>query len=105
MHNYVNTTNENDNQFEYCRALYPFLAIDDTTLTVNEGDNFKIIQKHDDNGNNEWWLLEKLQKQNDESKMQGYVPSNYVELIYAANLSNMNANEIAIDTLECPILS
>ena len=71
MHNYVNTTNENDNQFEveltyklfkqlkhfklklftlkiqYCRALYPFLAIDDTTLTVNEGDNFKIIQKHD----------------------------------------------------------
>ena len=37
--------------------------------------------------------------------MQGYVPSNYVELIYAANLSNMNANEIAIDTLECPILS
>ncbi len=36
--------------------------------------------------------------------MQGYVPSDYVELIYEANLSN-NANEIAIDTLECPILS
>ena len=35
--------------------------------------------------------------------MQGYVPSDYVELIYEANSNN--ANEIAIDTLECPILS
>lgn len=52
-----------------------------------------------DNFNNEWWLLEKLKKET-EIKQRGYVPSNYVELIYS---DQINQVETAIDTLEYPI--
>jgi hypothetical protein len=60
--------------------LYTFEAIDETTLSVSEGEKLKILQKHDDNFNHEWWLLEKV----DSSKHfahRGYVPFNYVEIV------------------------
>ena len=62
--------------FKYCVVLYNFEALDESTLVVSEGEVLRIIQKHDDNKNDEWWLLER-----GDEKTRGYVPSNYVELI------------------------
>lgn len=40
------------------------------------------MQKHDDNKNEEWWLLERYNKASlNVNEIRGYVPSNYVELI------------------------
>lgn len=65
--------------------MYTFESIDETTMTVHEGENLKILQKHDDNMNDEWWLLEKIlvagQQIAQNSMIRGYVPSNYVQLI------------------------
>lgn len=83
-------------------ALYTFEALDETTLTVIEGEKLKILQKHDDNMNDEWWLLEKLDEngEHDPSKRpRGYVPSNYVELLAdSSNNSNKsNVNQTSLN--------
>jgi hypothetical protein len=64
--------------------LYNFEALDSNTLSVNEGEKMKIVQRHDDNLNNEWWLVEK-----GDSKKVGYVPSNYIELLSDRMLGSM----------------
>ena len=56
--------------------------MDEATLTVKEGELLKILQKHDDNKNEEWWLLERENRMLlNTNEIRGYVPSNYVELI------------------------
>jgi hypothetical protein len=86
--------------FQYCRALYAFDSIDETTMSVKEGENLKILQKHDDNFNDEWWLLEKIisekSHQNDNIMIRGYVPSNYVQLIYRAEIKKDSSDVIVL---------
>ena len=56
--------------------------MDEATLTVKEGELLKILQKHDDNKNEEWWLLAREKRMLlNSNEIRGYVPSNYVELI------------------------
>lgn len=59
-------------------------------MTVYEGENLKILQKHDDNMNDEWWLLEKVlvagQQIAQNTMIRGYVPSNYVQLIHGTEV-------------------
>lgn len=43
---------------------------------MKEGEKFRVMEKHDSNMNNEWWLVQKI-----DETLQGYVPANYVELI------------------------
>jgi hypothetical protein len=88
VHNYVNSSNEfresNAKCEEECIALYSFEAIDETTLSIDEGERLKIVQKHDDNMNQEWWLVERSQPASNnmiQKKHRGYVPFNYVEII------------------------
>lgn len=77
------------NQFgksKVCVALYAFESISESTLTISEGDRFRVLQKHDDNMNSDWWLLEKLQPASTTNVLAasnllvGYVPANYVSL-------------------------
>lgn len=57
------------------------------------------LNKIKDNFNDEWWLVEKIGDQA-VSRVRGYVPANYVEVIYSLN---PNENEIPIDTIDFPI--
>ncbi|XP_043283380.1 dynamin-binding protein-like [Venturia canescens] len=47
----------------------------DSTLSITKGQALKLIKKHDEEGNEEWWLM-----RNRDGK-EGYVPSNYLEKI------------------------
>ena len=81
--------------------LYTFDALDESTLSVIEGEYLKVIQKHDDNMNEEWWLLERLSEEsstNDSltnenktslNKDRGYVPSNYIKLLNNDEIINL----------------
>jgi hypothetical protein len=91
--NKINSTIPQQNQIEslqLCRVMFAFESMDESTLTVNENEILQVLQMHDDNLNNEWWLLKKTNNQhnhndisNNEIKRDvcGYVPSNYVEII------------------------
>lgn len=58
-------------QFVY--ALYDFQNADlPGTLPIKEGQALRIIQKHDQKMNADWWLVE------NRSGGKGYVPHNYV---------------------------
>ena len=84
--------------FQYCKVLYTFDALDESTLSVVEGEYLKVVQKHDDNMNDEWWLLERLAEEsstNDSltqtslTKDRGYVPSNYIKLLNNDEIINL----------------
>jgi hypothetical protein len=49
----------------------------DGVLSLNVGDRLKILRHLDDDGNEEWWYVEKLNS----SKEKGYVPANYIQAI------------------------
>jgi len=75
--------------------------LDDTTISVKEGENLKILQKHDDNMNEEWWLLERVvdlatEDESVEVRKRGYVPSNYVQLIYRAEIKSNSSDLIVL---------
>ena len=79
--------------------LYTFESLDETTLSVKEGENLKILQKHDDNLNEEWWLLEKVSENESptsEPKLRGYVPSNYVQPIYRMEIKSNSSDLIVL---------
>lgn len=79
-HRYVNDSNKKEEEVDIkliCVALYAFESISESTLTIEEGDRFRVLQKHDDNMNSDWWLLEKLDTA---TNSIGYVPANYVSL-------------------------
>ena len=85
---------------KYCRVLYTFEAIDDTTLSVAEGENLKILQMHDDNMNDEWWLVEKVVPPEQLfiiPRNRGYVPSNYVEPIYKLRFDLPSLHDLSKD--------
>ena len=68
-------------------------------MSVMEGENLKILQKHDDNLNEEWWLLEKVSDNDSvttEPKMRGYVPSNYVQPIYRMEIKSNSSDLIVL---------
>ena len=86
---------------KYCRVLYTFESLDETTLTITEGENLKILQKHDDNLNDEWWLVEKIidkitDDMSPDMRIRGYVPSNYVQLIYRAEIKSQISDHIVL---------
>lgn len=79
--------------------MYTFDAIDDSTLSVAEGEKLRILQKHDDNMNDEWWLLEKISTSASfiDPRPRGYVPSNYVELASDNRKSSMKPRESTLN--------
>ncbi|XP_028285720.1 dynamin-binding protein isoform X2 [Parambassis ranga] len=52
-------------------ALYTFNARCDNELSISANQQLRILEFHDMNGNNEWWLGEA-------GGRRGYVPSNYI---------------------------
>lgn len=44
-------------------------------LSLQVGDRLKVLRHLDDDGNEEWWYVEKL----DDTKGKGYVPANYIQ--------------------------
>lgn len=46
---------------------------DTNQISIMEGESLKVQQKHDDAGNVEWWLVEKLNGE------VGYVPASYLK--------------------------
>ena len=78
-------------------------------MSVKEGESLKILQKHDDNQNDEWWLLERVvveipvekdvEKITEEAvtaKTSGYVPSNYIQLIYRAEIKSDSSDLVVL---------
>ena len=54
------------------QAIYSFAARTELELTIEEGQLLHIAQKHDTDGNAEWWLAV------NEAGKRGYIPANYV---------------------------
>ena len=59
---------------QYYQAIYPFIARNDLEVSLTEGHYVKVIEKHDLDGNDEWWLVEV-------EGHQGYAPANYIEKV------------------------
>ena len=57
-------------------ALYDFECTIDGVLSLHIGEQVKLLRRIDDDGNAEWWYVEKL----NDRKQRGYVPANYVQL-------------------------
>lgn len=57
--------------FQIYYALYTFNARCDNELSISANQQLRILEFHDMNGNNEWWLGEV-------GGRRGYVPSNYI---------------------------
>ncbi len=49
----------------------------DGVLSLNVGEKLKILRRLDDDGNEEWWYVEKING----TKQRGYVPANYIQPI------------------------
>lgn len=56
---------------EYYGLEYDFEGLNKGELTLNEGQIVKVLIKHDQKGNPEWWYVEC-------EGHQGYVPKNYL---------------------------
>jgi hypothetical protein len=69
-----------DKEEHFCIAIYRFDAIDQSTMSVNQGEKLRICQTHDDNMNQDWWFLERVVR----SEQRGFVPASYVRLISEA---------------------
>lgn len=58
---------------QYVRVEYALAASNENTLAVHKGQILKLLQKHDLQGNEEWWLV------SDRDGHEGYVPANYLK--------------------------
>ncbi|CAM4927698.1 unnamed protein product [Rotaria socialis] len=58
-------------------ALYDFDSTIDCVLSLRAGEQLKILKCSDDDKNEEWWYVEKL----NDSKQRGYVPANYIQSV------------------------
>lgn len=54
------------------QAVYPYNASTEIELTVSSGEVVRVVDKHDLDGNTEWWLVESCASQ------KGYVPASYL---------------------------
>ena len=61
--------------FKFCIALYNFKSITFNMIDMREGDVYKVLEKCDKKNDPEWWLVE------NDQKISGYVPKNYVKLL------------------------
>ncbi|XP_077862190.1 dynamin-binding protein-like, partial [Saccoglossus kowalevskii] len=59
---------------EYYYSEWPFEANGPNEISLDEGTVVMIVNKHDIEGNLEWWLVDK-------NGIQGYVPANYLTKI------------------------
>ena len=69
---YSTLLNSHTIMLQMYQAIYGFASRTALELTVHEGDMLQIVQKHDTDGNTEWWLAVNSAGQ------RGYIPSNYV---------------------------
>ncbi|CAF4595348.1 unnamed protein product, partial [Rotaria sp. Silwood2] len=58
-------------------ALYNFDCTIDGVLSLQIGEQLKVLQHSDDNKNEEWWYVEKI----NDTRQRGYVPANYIQAI------------------------
>lgn len=59
---------------EYCVVIFDFKAQMPNMISINDGDIVQVLEKHDKQGNSDWWLVESY-------KNIGYVPKTYVKLL------------------------
>lgn len=59
--------------FQYVCVEYDLAASNENTLGVQKGQVLMLVQKHDLQGNDEWWLVR------DREGHEGYVPANYLK--------------------------
>ncbi|XP_066582917.1 rho guanine nucleotide exchange factor 38-like [Prorops nasuta] len=59
---------------EFYYAAYDFNGNIERTLKIKKGQALRVITRHDDDGNNDWWLME-----NRNGEM-GYVPRNFLKM-------------------------
>jgi hypothetical protein len=57
--------------------LYDFNCTHNGVLPLHIGEQLKILRRLDDDGNDEWWYVEKI----NDTKQKGYVPANYIQAI------------------------
>ena len=58
--------------FQYYQAVYSFAARSELECDITEGEMLQVLQHHDLDGNDQWWLV----KLSDGT--QGYAPANYL---------------------------
>lgn len=58
-------------------ALYDFESTLDGVLSLHVGEQVKILRRLDDDQNEDWWYVERLNN----SEERGYVPANYIQPI------------------------
>ncbi|CAF3071587.1 unnamed protein product [Rotaria sp. Silwood2] len=58
-------------------ALYNFDCTIDGVLSLQIGEQLKVLQHSDDNKNEEWWYVEKI----NDTRQRGYVPANYIQAV------------------------
>ncbi|CAF2058869.1 unnamed protein product [Rotaria magnacalcarata] len=58
-------------------ALYDFDSTIEGVLSLHVGEQLKILKCSDDDRNEEWWYVEKL----NDPKQRGYVPANYIQSV------------------------
>ena len=58
-------------------ALYDFQSTIDGVLSLHVGERLKILRQLDDDDNEEWWYVERV----DEPHQRGYVPANYIQAV------------------------
>ena len=57
--------------FQSYQAVFPFQSRSDLEVDLTEGEPVYVIEFHDQDGNNEWWLVET-------NGRRGYAPANYL---------------------------
>ncbi|CAF1113081.1 unnamed protein product [Rotaria sp. Silwood1] len=58
-------------------ALYDFYCTIEGVLSIQIGERLKVLQHSDDDKNEEWWYVEKI----NDTRQRGYVPANYIQAI------------------------
>jgi len=60
--------------FKFCVAIFDFTAVAPNMLSLNLDEIYKVLEKNDKNGNQDWWLVES-------NNNIGYVPRTYIKLL------------------------
>lgn len=66
---------EDQNDKNNCMAKYPLQAKASNMIDLIQGEHYKIIQRADQSGNSEWWLIQ------DRNGNIGYAPFNYLQIL------------------------
>lgn len=67
---------DDDDQAQYCEAMYNLKPVAANGIELVKDHKYRVIEKRDQRGDPEWWLVESPL-----SGSCGYVPRNYVKLV------------------------